>query len=280
MALDGGLVELVGVVLAAIGVFAGVRYLGRSLVQFRAARQIRTSAVDSVTDALASERASLEGSARSHEQTLQSPVTGRECLGYTYEIEYRSRGERGDNWYEFAAGGTTVPFLLEADGGSLFVTDDDPTVAITDGEESVVLAPDERRPTPIRQFLGRNRGGPTRGDGIDLAFDREQEDETWRFTETVLLPGETTYVAGTTRTPTEASRTVPREASGLVRSPSSEASGPLGALWERYWPLSFLVSDAPTDESARRYFGKAVASLAVAIAAVAGGSFSVWEFVL
>jgi hypothetical protein len=143
----------------------------------------------------------------------------------------------------------------------------------------VVLDPDDARPTPIRQFLGRNRGDPTRGDGIDLTFDREHETETWRFTETVLLPGETTYVAGATRTPTEASRTVPREAAGLVRGPSPDP-GPLGALWGRYWPLSFLVSDASTDESAQRYFGKAVASLAVALVAVAGAVLSVWEFVL
>jgi hypothetical protein len=230
MALDGGLVALLGVVLAGIGALAAARYLGRSLVQFRAARRIRASGVSSVTDALASERASLEGVARPHERTLQAPVTGRECLGYTYGNEYRSRGERGDNWYEFAAGRTMVPFVLETEGGSLFVTDDDPALAIHDGEESVVLDPDDARPTPIRQFLGRNRGDPTRGDGIDLTFDREHETETWRFTETVLLPGETTYVAGATRTPTEASRTVPREAAGLVRGPSPDP-GPLGALW-------------------------------------------------
>jgi hypothetical protein len=228
-------------------------------LQVLVALQIHRSERDAVRDATAGSQVDMEGAARVHEETLEAPVSGRDCLGYEYEVEEYSSSGEGSGWDTVDSGGTTVPFLLETDTGTVLVSDADPSLAINDGKQQVTLDSHEEVPEPIRRFVQRNQEvDPVGGHTIDLKLTEIHTGKRRRYTEYPLLPGETTYVTGVGNSPATASIHVPREASALVRGPEREPSGILGQVKRRLWPLSFLVADSPMNESRNDYLRKGI----------------------
>jgi hypothetical protein len=247
-------VQLALVAFVGLGLVAFVYGTSQFLVGWR----IHTSQEDTVSDATAGGRVDLEGTARTHEETLEAPVSGRDCLGYEYTVEEHAPSGRGSDWNTVDDGGTTVPFLLDTETGTVLVSDENPSLAINDDRKRVRLDSDEDVPGPVQRFVERNHEvDPVGGRTLDLKLTEVHTGRTRRYTEYALVPGETAYVAGVGESPAGAGVPVPREASALIRAPGGvDTSGVLGRAERRLWPLSFLVADSPMSDSRNDYLRK------------------------
>lgn len=236
-----GLFVLVGVVLFLGGI-------GSLWVGYR----IRRAEPDRVTDAVSGGSVDLEGTAAPHEETLEAPFTGRECIGYEYEVEEYHHDDDGSNWQTKDRGEVLVPFLLEDSDGTVLVRTDGVNIDIDDDRERIQVAGGEEPPQKVREFIEGNEHVNSENKSLDLKITEVSYGDRRRYTEHVLLPGETTYVSGVARPPSHADTRIPRDASAVVGPPESD--GVLERARQKMSPLSFLVSDAPMAEAAKRRF--------------------------
>lgn len=214
---------------------------------------IRRAETDSVQVAMDGGHVHLEGVAREHDETLQSPVTGQECLGYRYELKDVNTDDGSSKSVD--DGGRVVPFFLETDGGTVLVDGENPTLAFTGDVHSVTIDSRSATPAPVQRFVERHdEVDPVEGTTVDLKLTELETVERYDIVEFLLLPGEESYVSGVGRSPTAASQRVPMGATAVVTDPSPE--GIIGGLTERLWPASFMISDSPREDAAETYLIK------------------------
>lgn len=214
---------------------------------------IRRAHTDSVQAAMDGGHVHLEGVARAHEETLESPVTGRECLGYKYELKDVNTDDGSSKSVD--GGGRVVPFFLETDAGTVLVDGENPTLAFINDMYSVTVDSRGETPEPVQRFIERHdEVDPIEGETVDLKLTELETVERYEIVEFPLLPGERSYVSGVGRSPTAASRRVPMQATAVMTDPSSD--GFLGRLKERLWPASFMISDSPQEHAAGMYLIK------------------------
>lgn len=194
--------------------------------------------LDTVADAEDGGRVDLQGTAAVHEETISAPVTDRECLGYR-------KTTRSTSAHQVPR---VVPFLLECEDGTVLVRDADPHVDVRDDHS-------EKR---INTNVTFNRGAAA-----------QQE---W-----LLLPGETAYVSGTARAPTEVDAEVPPGVSAVVDHPRTDGSH--GRLRDRLSPSSFVVSDAPKGGFASRQVRRGAKLFFAGVAVPAVAIFLLRRFV-
>lgn len=163
----------------------GVTYLGgalwtvRALEHWRRWRLVLGTSPSRAAETLSGPVA-LDGSAAVADGTTTAPVSGRECLVYTYEVERYARGYRGHVWDPVARGQDGVPFEL-ADGSGAVTVDPDGADIVTGGAVNVEKAADEE-PTPALAALN-DVAGVSDGDRL-------------RYTEATIEPGDPVYVLG------------------------------------------------------------------------------------
>lgn len=123
---------------------------------------------------------------------LTSPISGRPCVYFEYEIEERQRKGKRETWVAILSGSSrSVPFVLDDGTGTALV---DPSKAEIDGLSNVTaeyggLLHDDI-PESLQQFLeshGRRVTGPFGGS------------RHLRFGDSVIDPGTALYVIGDTR---------------------------------------------------------------------------------
>ena len=238
-----GLFVLVGVGALAVGV--------RSLV---AGYRIRTTETDAARDVIAGEPVDLEGTARAHERTLEAPFSGRTCLGYDYKIEEYHYDDDGSNWRTIDSGTEVAPFLLDLGTGSVLVDAGEANLDISDDQNRTTVGGGNEPPERIKQFIAENDSLTSENKSMDLKIAEIDYGDRRRYTEHVLLPGETCFVSGVSRSPARVDQRVPREASAAVGPPRDQGSGRLADLKDWATPLTFYVADAPKGRAAKRKF--------------------------
>lgn len=135
-------IALVGALLATYG----GRRLGPEL------RRLRADPVAVYEAANARGPVELRGSVRPHEDVLEAPFTGRECVAYRFEVEeYESAGQYS-HWETLAEDGLFAPFRLEDDSGSILVEPGGDDFAFDD-EWSIEVGRDETVQGRAREFL-------------------------------------------------------------------------------------------------------------------------------
>ncbi|MFB6193912.1 MAG: hypothetical protein ABEI75_02500 [Halobaculum sp.] len=221
----------------------------------------------------------VEGTARPHEETLTAPVTGRECLAHTYAVEHRVGGGGGSRetttddhtadsgnsdpaWIDSAEGTEVVPFVVETDDGAVLV-DGDPTLTITDDRTQTIVGGNEDPPDGIATFLETPDVAAAPDSTIDLSgLDR---DRTLRYTENVIVLGETVFVVGDGETGAGSSH----EVDAVVTRPTE---GVTARLPDWLWRYDFYLADKPMDEmvTAMRQLGVLAVIAGIVGLAVAG----------
>lgn len=227
-----GLVLLIGVLVVIVGLHS---LLTGVLIWY--------DDLDTVADAASGGRVSLKGTATSHEETMEAPLTDRECLGYNYK---KKSGEEGGSNTERTE---AVPFLLEREDGTVLVRGASTNLQVRDDHEEDTY----------------HAGGQLGAGDMDTQHE-------W-----LLLPGETTYVSGTARSPAEAKADVevPSGVDAVLTPPRADEGG------LRSWlsPLSFYVSDASKGESARRRLRRGSWMILVGVAVPAVAIYLIRRFV-
>lgn len=211
--------------------------------------QMLVAPADDAADAAAGGHVELEGTARPAEETMNSPVFGRDCIAYDYEVFRPDFGNDAPDRMAFDDGYTA--FRLETDDGDVFVADGDPELTVETNQKQVVVGPGENPPPEVADFRARNDEvdpsvDAARPDADALTFDGER-----RYVERVLRSGDTAYVAGAGREASDAGRSVPAGTDAVVTEASPD--GGLTAFVNRYSPFSFIVSDGSKRSTASRY---------------------------
>lgn len=263
-----------------LGVFllVGTGLLGLGVRSAWTGYRIRGRAADGVMDAVAGEPVDLEGAARPHEETLSAPFSRRDCLGYKYEIEEYRHDDDGSDWRTVEEGTDVVPFLLDLESGSVLVdaAAGDPDVDLNDDQERWTVSGGSAPPERIERFIAENESVGSENRSLDLGVAELDYGSRRRYTESALVPGETTYVSGVSRGGRGVSGRLPRSASAAVGPPETNG-GAVARVARALDPLTFYVADAPKDEAARRQFVRSVFLVLVGLVFVAVPSFMLFS---
>lgn len=150
----------IGLVVAGLGA-AGLVVGGRTLRRWRRLGADEPVPVrESITE---SGTVEIEGDVRPHDETLESPHFGEDCVAYEYAVERRRRSSNksGSSWRTVDSGEASRPFVVEDESGRAYV---DPDGA------SLSLESERTRKTNAQ-------GEPVR------------DDSTWNLGVSVNLPG-------------------------------------------------------------------------------------------
>lgn len=184
-----------GAIFAVLIAIVSLFLLYQGLSTLRTYRAVSRQRPVAVRDALAeADPVELEGTVRPADKQLESPLFGRPCAAYEYEVEERrpNRGRRsGRSWRTIESKSERRPFVLEDDSGRAYVDPTDATLEL-DSERT-------RRPPG---------GAGERGWFAKLQPTIQLGPFTMgnarRYTESSLAIGETVYVHGSAgRAPTD-----------------------------------------------------------------------------
>lgn len=267
--------------------FAGLLGLGGVAVAwyggtlFWVGRSLQGQDADSTVHAADGERVVLEGTARPHEGTLPAPVTGTECLAHEYAVhaQHKTKKERPTGtggyerretsvqWIEATEGTEVVPFEVETSDGTVLVRGE-PSLKIMDDRTQETVDGDATPPDEIRSFLEDPRRAAADGSSIDLSD--VDTDQTLRYTENLVVPGETVFVMGTGRSTLDAGPDLDVDA--VVTAPED---GLTDRLPDRLWRFDFFVADKPMDETVRAMRWVGALGVAVGVVLLAGAAYVV-----
>jgi len=240
---------------------AGVLGVGGALVAwyggtlFWIGKSLQGQDADSVVHAADGQRVVLEGTARPHEETMRAPVTGTECLAHEYAVRAQQKYEderpgmehhqRETNvaWMKATEGTEVVAFEVETADGTVLVRGE-PSLQITDDRTQETVNGDATPPDEIRSFLENSERATADGSPVDLSD--VDTDQTLRYTENLVVPGETVFVMGTGQSALGAGRD--RDVDAVVTGPES---GLIDRLPDVLWRFDFFVADKPMDETLR-----------------------------
>ncbi len=261
---------------AFVGVFllVGIGILGAGVRSLVAGYRIRSTETDTAMDVIAGEPVDLEGTARAHEQTLEGPFSGRTCLGYEYEVEEYNYDDDGSNWDTVDSGTEVVPFLLDLGTGSVLVDAAAAEMGIGDDQHRTTVGGGDEPPERIKQFIAANDALSSENKSVDLKIAEIDYGDRRRYTENVLLPGETCFVSGVSRSPSGVDQRVPREASAAIGSPRNQGDGRLADLKDWVDPLTFYVADAPKGKAAKRKLFRGALSALFGLVFAGFGAFA------
>jgi len=123
---------------ALIGIVAGLLYLWSGVKTYRKGNIVSNTVTEKVRSMTVG-RTELQGIARPHTETHETPFTGEDCLYAAWKIEeYRDRsGNDNKNWDTIASGSYWSPFILDDGTGEVLVDteSDDPTWTISEAHE-------------------------------------------------------------------------------------------------------------------------------------------------
>jgi len=180
---------------------SGVYIMRNSPKKFRRWRKLGENDPVAIRDATTeSDLVEIEGRARPHEATLESPYFDVDCVAYKHKTEKKVRRKSSSSsssksrtkWKTIDSGKASRPFVVEDDSGTAYV---DPDSA------SFSFASDQRRTkntrgdsSPLGSTLGKaiSAAGPALG---SLGFSRR------RYTEQRLDIDSQCYVAGAAERP-------------------------------------------------------------------------------
>lgn len=256
---------LVGVVVIGVFLLVGLAMFGGGLRSLWTAYRIHSGTTAATMAVASGGPVDVEGEARVHEETLEAPFTGRDCLAYDYQVEEYHPDDDGSNWTTVDSGSDGVPFLLDLDRGTVFVDPAEAVVDVGDDRDRTTVDGGTEPPERIAQFLAAEESLESENRSLDLRIAELDYGDRRRYTEHVLSPGETTYVSGVGRGHTEASTTLPRAASAVV-GPPDDGGGLLARLRRRLDPLTFYVADAPKGVAAKRRLFRAAILLLFGLA--------------
>jgi len=141
----------------------------------------------------------IEGTAVVDEEsgTVTAPLTGSDCLAYTYEVqELRSSGKHSD-WETLDEGMGGVDFLVDDDTARVRV---DPERADVRFEShSVTVPPGTELPDSLARYVAASDAVDEQDRTLDLVVTELSVGNKQRFVERRLDPGERVYVYGHAR---------------------------------------------------------------------------------
>jgi hypothetical protein len=128
------------------------------------------------------------------EGTVTAPLTGSECLAYSYDVE--QLGMVGDEgvWKTLTAGMGGVGFVVEDDTGRVAVDPTGAEVHLEDHRETV--SPGEDLPGRLAEFVAASPDVDPQDRTVDLRVTEVTIGQRQRFTERRLDVGEQVYVYG------------------------------------------------------------------------------------
>lgn len=221
----------------ALALFVGVwQFLGLGAVVYGAVAfwkwvRIRGSDVRPIVDADPNVPVELEGVARPARTTVTAPLSGTECLAYSYEIEVYEPSDDGSNWETVDRGYRSLPFRLTDETGSIEVDPAGATFHVTPSSTTVLVETDDADvPAGVAELV--DAADVNLGSTIDLGVGEiDLADERYRFSERFRIePGEKIYVSGLTT------------ADGFA--PRIEKPTEFARKARRYLSAPFIVSDA------------------------------------
>ncbi|GAB3041887.1 E3 ubiquitin ligase family protein [Natronobiforma cellulositropha] len=202
---------LIGVLFAGVGGFV----VWQGSQSLRAWNYVRAGEPITVHEATrASGPVEIEGTVRPHEEPLESPFHGVDCVAYSYTIERRKRGgkNRSSGWRTVESGSERRPFVLEDGRETAYVDPEGATLSLESHRTRSI--PNQQRARSITGVATSVFGGRR------------------RYTEKRLEVGESVYVFGD-------AEAHPREVDADVAIEAGDA------------PV-FLVSDASEGATRRR----------------------------
>lgn len=150
----------------------------------------------------------LAGTARPAAETFMSPLTGQECLAYQYEVEERQRrsGEEGTSrttWQTVVDDERAAPFYVDDSTGRAMV---DAGIAEFRLAEAYTFDSEDATAGAAERVVATLTGRDAEPD-VPIRDDRLEEMRTGhrrrRYTERLILPGESVYVYGEAVPPSE-----------------------------------------------------------------------------
>jgi len=266
--------SLVAIAFAGVFLLIGVGILAAGIRSLVAGYRIRSTETDAAMDVVAGQAVDLEGTARTHEQTLEAPFSGRTCLGYDYEVEEYHYDDDGSNWRTVDSGTEVVPFLLDLGNGSVLVDAAAAELDISDDQHRTTIGGGNEPPERIKQFIAANDSLSSENKSMDLKIAEIDYGDRRRYTENVLLPEETCFVSGVGRSPTGVDQRLPREASAAVGPPRDQGGGRMAQLKRWLNPLTFYVADAPKGRAAKRKFFRGALATLFGLMFAGAGAFA------
>ena len=186
----------------------------------------------------------VAGTARTHDGTLDAPLTGTPCLAYEWEVTERRRDSDGDTtWTTIASGGSSVPFRVDDGTASVLVDPTDADLRLAEAHETYVGS-GERPPETVRAFVEREPAVDAEYREFSVGPFDLSAGNARRYTESRLDPDEPVYVYGE-----------PTYAPG-----ESREVGQVNARIEGGRP--FIVADGTESEATRRVLLRAVGFVA------------------
>ena len=141
----------------------------------------------------------VEGTAVADDEygTVRSPLTGSDCLAYTYEVqELRSSG-KNSNWKTLEEGTGGVNFLVDDDTDRVRVDPEGADIRLA--SHSVTVPPGTELPDALAEFVAASEAVDEQDRRLDLVVTELAVGNKQRFIERRLDPGEHVYVYGLAR---------------------------------------------------------------------------------
>lgn len=136
------------------GLALGVLALYGAVHKHRQMRLVRDTPTSKVR-ALPMGPVEVKGRAEKHDEVLQSPFSGEDCVAYVYSINKYSEDSDGDtNWNTAEAGKKAVRFQVDDGTGSVLVAPEGAEMEMTRTNQYEV-SDSEPAPEEVREFLGR-----------------------------------------------------------------------------------------------------------------------------
>jgi len=235
----------------------GLYFIGRGLVLGRRALTLwRSDPISVQAVGYADGPVEVEGRVSVADDTLKSPFTETQCVTYQYRVDEHTKSSNGGSWDTQEKGRKSVPFLLEDDTGSVLIDPSTADLSLTSGDR-ITVSPDETPPDPIPAFLETIGIEPVNDPGTHLGPVSLHSENSRRYAEEYLEPGDNVYVYG----PVKRGEPTPGSFDTVVRSTSR---------WEQC-----VVSDTDESETITRTARKAALMLVGGL-----GAFSVGGNVL
>ena len=186
----------------------------------------------------------VTGTARSHDGTLEAPLTGTPCLAYRWAVTERRRDSDGDTtWTTIASGHSSVPFRVDDGTASVLVDPARADLRLAEARE-IRVGSGERPPEAVRAFVEREPDVDAEYREFSVGPFDLSSGNARQYTESRLDPGEPVYVYGeTTYAPGE-----------------SREVGQVNARIEGGRP--FVVADGTESEVTRRVLFRALGFVA------------------
>lgn len=138
----------------------------------------------------------IEGTAAPADEagTVTAPLSGTDCLAYTYEVaELRSSGKHS-HWETLDDGMGGVDFLVEDDTGAVRVNPEGADIRLS--EHTVRVSPGDELPDRLAAYVAETEAVDSQDRTIDLVVTELNLGNEQRFTECRLDVGESVYVYG------------------------------------------------------------------------------------